>query len=74
MLGKVCKQRSLMIEVGLCHTFFLRLFFLFHHFYLLLTVGQQALQAYKPSLETEEKSQSQQQRRQWFNGCGFLHV
>lgn len=56
MLSKVCKQKSLMIEVGLCHTFFLRLFFLFHHLYLLLTVGQKALQAYKPSLETEGKN------------------
>lgn len=74
MLSKVFKQRSLMIEVGLWHTCFLHLFFLFHHFYLLLTVGQKALQACKPNLEAEEKIWSPQERRQWFNGCGFLHV
>lgn len=73
MLSKVCKQRNLMIEVGLWHTFFLHLFFLFHHFCLLLTVGQKALQACKPNLEAEEKIWSPQQRRQWLNGCG-LHV
>ena len=34
--------------------------------------GLQAL--YLPSLKTEGRDQSQQQRHQWFNGWGILHV
>ena len=40
--------------------------------------GAETLQDYKayylPSFRTQERTQSQQQRHQWFNECGGLHI